>query len=101
MYYMLLYDVVPDYLERRAAFRESHLALVRAAHARGELVMAGALHDPVDGAVLVFKTNNPSVPEEFAKHDPYVLNGLVTNWRVRRWAEVLTQAQEHPQVAPS
>ena len=90
MYYMLLYDVVPDYLDRRPAFRDSHLALARAAHERGELVMAGALHDPVDGAALVFKTENPSVPEEFAKNDPYVLNGLVTSWRVRRWAEVLT-----------
>ena len=90
MHYLLFYDVVPDYLERRSAFRDSHLTLARAAHERGELVMAGALHDPVDGAALVFKTENPSVPEEFAKNDPYVLNGLVTNWRVRRWAEVLT-----------
>ena len=89
MYYLLLYDVVEDYLERRAAFREAHLALAREAQARGELVMAGALHDPVDGAALVFKTDDRSVVERFAEHDPYVRNGLVTCWRVRRWAVVI------------
>jgi uncharacterized protein YciI len=89
MYYLLLYEVVDDYLERRAAYRDAHLALAREAQARGELVMAGALHDPADGAVLVFRGDDPSVAERFARGDPYVRNGLVTNWRVRRWAVVI------------
>lgn len=89
MYYMLLYDVVPDYLERRGAYRDAHLDLARAAQARGELVMAGALHDPVDGAALVFKGDDSSAAEAFAKNDPYVQNGIVTSWRVRRWAVVI------------
>jgi uncharacterized protein YciI len=89
VYYLLLYDVIEDYLERRAAFREAHLALAREAQARGELVMAGALHDPVDGAALVFKAESPAVAERFAEGDPYVRNGLVTAWRVRRWAVVI------------
>ena len=89
MYYLLLYDVADDYLERRPAYRDTHLTLARAAQARGELVMAGALHDPVDGAALVFRADDPSVAERFAENDPYVRNGLVTNWRVRRWAVVI------------
>jgi uncharacterized protein YciI len=89
VYYLLLYDVVEDYLERRAAFREAHLALAREAQARGELTMAGALHDPVDGAALIFKADSPAVAEQFAERDPYVRNGLVTAWRVRRWAVVI------------
>lgn len=89
MYYLLLYDVVPEYVERRAAFREAHLALARAAQERGELVLAGALHDPVDGAALLFKTDDPAVVERFAESDPYVLNGLVTKWRVRPWMVVI------------
>lgn len=88
MYYLLLYDVVDDYLDRRGAFRDAHLSLVRAAQERNELFMAGALHDPVDGAALVFKADDASVAERFAENDPYVRNGLVTRWRVRRWAVV-------------
>ena len=85
MHYLLLYDVVPDYVARRAAFRAEHLSLAQAAHARGELVLGGALADPVDGAVLVFRGDSPTAAEAFARADPYVRNGLVTRWRVRAW----------------
>jgi uncharacterized protein len=89
MHYLLFYDVVPDYVERRAAFREAHLAHGRAAVARGELVLGGALAKPVDGAVLLFRGPGPEVAETFAATDPYVLNGLVTGWRVREWTTVV------------
>ncbi len=89
MHYLLFYDVVPDYVERRAAFRDEHLALARAAHARGELVLAGALADPVDSAVLFFQGDSPEVARAFAAADPYVKNGLVTRWRVRQWTTVI------------
>ena len=89
MYHLLLYDLVDDYLERRPAFREEHLNLARDAYARGELVMAGALADPVDGAVLVFRSEDASVPEGFARQDPYVRAGLVARWRVRPWTVVI------------
>ncbi len=88
-YWLLLYDVVDDYVERRAPFREAHLELARQAHARGELVMAGALADPADGAVLVFMADDPAAAEDFVRVDPYVKQGLVTAWRVRRWNVVV------------
>ena len=88
-YWLLLYDVVDDYVERRAPFRPAHLELARQAHGRGELVMAGALNDPADGAVFVFQADDPSVVEEFARADPYVTGGIVTSWRVRRWNVVV------------
>jgi uncharacterized protein YciI len=88
-HFLLFYNVVPDYVERRAAFRAEHLALARAATARGELVLAGALADPVDGAVLLFRGDSPAVAERFAAADPYVTNGLVTRWRVRPWTTVV------------
>ena len=89
MYFLLLYDVVDDYVERRAALRDDHLALARAAHARGELLLAGAFTDPVDGAALVFTTDDRGVVERFVQHDPYVLNGLVTRWHVHEWSVVV------------
>ena len=89
MHYLLYYDVVPDYLERRPAHREEHLALARAAHARGELVLAGALASPADGAVLVFRGDSAELVERFARADPYVRHGLVSSWRVREWSVVI------------
>lgn len=89
MYFVLTYKTVENYVERRAPFREEHLALARAAHARGELVMAGALADPPDAAVLVFKGEGPVVAEAFVESDPYVRNGLVTEWSVRPWTVVI------------
>src|SRR5512147_1868749 len=88
MHYILFYDVVPDYVERRAQFRELHLKHARAAYDRGELVLAGALADPVDGAVLIFRGPPSDAAETFAKSDPYVTNGLVKQWRVRKWTTV-------------
>jgi uncharacterized protein YciI len=89
VHYLLFYDVVPDYAQRRLPFRAEHLALARAAQARGELVLAGALADPIDGAVILFRADSPAVAEAFAAADPYVCNGLVTRWRVRAWTTVV------------
>ena len=55
MYYILFHKTADNYVEKRAPFREEHLAYANAALQRGDLVMAGALAEPVDGAVLVFK----------------------------------------------
>jgi uncharacterized protein YciI len=89
VHYLLLYDVVSDYVDRRAAHRAEHLALARAAYDRGELVLGGALADPVDGAVLVFRGDSPAAAEAFARADPYVRFGLVTRWQVRVWNTVV------------
>lgn len=69
-HFLLLYDVVPDYAERRAAYRAEHLTMLRAAHRRGELILAGALTDPIDGAVLLFRGETPEAAERFAVADP-------------------------------
>lgn len=89
MHFLLFYDLEPDYLERRASFRTEHLELARTAQARGELVLAGALADPADGAVLLFTGDTPEAAERFAKADPYVRAGLVSAWRVRAWTTVI------------
>jgi uncharacterized protein len=88
MHLLLEYTLADDYLERRAALREDHLALAREAHERGELLLAGALPDPYDRALLVW-TAPRDVVERFAAADPYVTNGLVTRWTVRSWNVVI------------
>lgn len=86
----LFYDLVDDYLERRTALREEHLALAREARERGDLLLAGAMSDPYDQALLVWSTDDASIVEAFAEADPYVVNGLVKSWRVRTWNVVVS-----------
>lgn len=88
MHYLMFYEVGEDYVSRRAEFRSAHLALAWKASDRGELVLGGALANPVDGAVLLFKGDSPEVAEKFARADPYVINGIVKKWYVREWTTV-------------
>ena len=90
-YFVLTYDIVKDYVERRAPLREEHLRLLREAHARGEVVLAGAVGDPPQTALLVFRSESPAAAEKFARADPYVINGLVTRWTVQPWNVVVGQ----------
>ena len=99
MHYLLMYDVTDDYVERRGQFRAAHLELARQAVERGDMVLGGALADPVDGAVLLFRGSSPEAAEAFARADPYVANGLVRRWRVRPWTTVIGPMAEVP-IAP-
>ena len=96
MHYLLFYNIVDNYAERRLPFRAAHLAHAEKAVARGELVLGGALANPIDGTVLLFKGSSPDAAEAFAKNDPYVTNGLVTKWRVREWTTVVGELAENP-----
>lgn len=89
MYYILFYKTVDSYIEKRAPYREVHLAYANESYKRGELMIAGALADPADKAVLIFKGESPKVAEEFAKNDPYVKNGLIVDWKIRPWTVVI------------
>lgn len=96
MHYLLFYEVVDNYAERRAPFRAAHLEYAKQAVGRGELVLGGAFANPIDGTALLFKGASPALVEAFAKNDPYVVNGLVTKWRVREWTTVVGELAENP-----
>ncbi len=96
MHFLLMYDLASDYLERRPAFRDEHLRLSWQAIDRGELVLGGALADPVDLAILLFQGESPEAAEAFAGADPYVRNGLVRSWRVRPWTTVVGDDASSP-----
>lgn len=96
MHYLLFYEAGEDYVTRRAAFRDQHLRLAWAASERGELVLGGALANPIDGAVLLFQGDSPEVAERFARADPYVINGVVKRWHVRQWTTVAGEYAAQP-----
>jgi uncharacterized protein YciI len=89
MHYLLFYEFGEDYLSRRTEFRNAHLEVAWQASERGELVLGGALANPPDGPVVLFKGDSPEVAEKFAKADPYVTNGIVKSWYVREWTTVV------------
>ena len=86
MHFLLIYDLAPDYLERRAAYRAEHLKL--AWEAKGVL-LGGALGEPADRALLLFEGDSAEEAKRFANADPYVRNGLVKRWEVRPWTTVV------------
>jgi uncharacterized protein len=98
MHYILFYDVVENFTEKRTPFRGAHLCFAREAFEKGELLLAGALADPPDGAVLVFRGASPEPAEDFARRDPYVTSGLVKSWRVRKWTTVIGDGATPPNV---
>jgi uncharacterized protein YciI len=88
-HFLLFYEAGPDYAERRQPYRAEHLRYGQASVERGELILGGAYGDQVDGAVLVFVGDTAEVAEQFAKHDPYVIHGVIQRWWVRPWTVVL------------
>ena len=88
-HFLLFYTTADDYLERRGDYRSDHLRLAWEYQERGDLVLAGALADPPDGAVLLFRGESPAAAAEFASRDPYVANGLITRWHIREWTTVI------------
>jgi uncharacterized protein YciI len=89
-YFVLRYEsVVDDYVARRAPFRAEHLRLLGDLHARGEVVMGGAVGDPPEGAIIVFRCDSAEVVEAFVAADPYVRNGLIRSWHIQPWNVVV------------
>ncbi len=85
-HWIVFYDYVEGIVEKRAPYREAHLALARAWKEDGRMLMGGAVGDPPHGAILVFTTN---AVQEFIDADPYIEAGLVTGHRVEPWNAVI------------
>ena len=96
MHFLLFYTYAPDVLERRGQFRAGHLKLAWEAQQRGELILGGALTDPVDMGILLFSVPSKDVIEKFVAEDPYVKGGLVTKWSIRNWMTVVGDQASNP-----
>ena len=86
MHFLLFYEKSPDHAEREKPLMAAHRKHLDAAVCRRELVLGGSLRQPIDGAaVLLFQADTVAIAEEFARADPYVVDGLVNRWTVRPW----------------
>ncbi|MGE3959329.1 MAG: YciI family protein [Vicinamibacterales bacterium] len=77
------YDVAPDALPKLMAHFPAHRARLEDFHARGLLVAAGPLGNPPTSAMGIFVSREAA--EEFIQGDPFVTNGLVSQWRLLEW----------------
>jgi uncharacterized protein YciI len=86
--YLMSYRAVDDFLPLAQANVAGHRARLQEFHERGVLLLAGPLGEPGNGdAIGVFTTREAA--EEFVSGDPFVVNGVVAEWSVRPWNEVL------------
>jgi uncharacterized protein YciI len=77
------YEMAPDALSKVRVHYPMHRARLNEFHARGVLLAAGPLGNPPEGAMGIFTTREAA--EEFIKGDPFIINGLVTKWRLVEW----------------
>lgn len=86
--YILFYETADDVLAKVPIHLPAHRARWERFQADGTLLMIGPFSDPREGAMAVFTTREAA--EEFARGDPFVLNGVVRNWYIREWDEAIS-----------
>lgn len=95
LHFMLIYELAPDFLKRRAEYRDRHLALAWKAAAAGDLLLGGVFEEPAEKAMLLFRGSREAA-RRFAEADPYVVFGLVRQWQVRQWHTVVGEGAAIP-----
>ena len=103
-YHVLLYDYVPNILEKRVPYRQDHLKHAMTLVDKGHLQLGGAWAEDedktsddsatnqIDGACIVLKDMKKEEIEDFVKNDPYFINGLVPNYKIKSWNVVIGSA---------
>ncbi len=81
--YVLFYE--SGDLSRAAEHFPPHKARYTDFMQRGLLLSLGPFSDR-SGSMAVFTTREAA--EEFASGDPFVLHGVVSDWKIREWREV-------------
>lgn len=84
---VMFYEVAPDGMAKAKIHYAAHRARLDEFYARGVLLMAGPYANPAEGAMGIFTSRNAA--EEFIQGDPFVINGVVSKWRLCDWNEVL------------
>ena len=88
MKYVMTYRAVEDFMPLAQQHYPAHASRVQEFAGRGVLLMVGTFDEPMDGTAMgVFATREAA--EEFIAGDPFVLGGVVADWTVRPWDEVL------------
>ncbi len=84
--YVLLYESASDVATKAPNHFAAHRARWQEFQDDGALLLIGAFTDRT-GSMAVFSTREAA--EKLASTDPFVLNGVVSTWRVHEWNEAI------------
>ena len=88
--HVLFYESGEDYAEMSPLLIPRHEERVEDFRAQGTLLMVGAFSKPQEeGTMAIFTTREAA--EDFAQGDPLVVYGVVRDWYVRQWNEILSK----------
>jgi hypothetical protein len=85
-YFAAIITLVENVVERRAPYREAHLAYLRGLKAEGRVVLGGAFADPVDTALIIYRGASKADVEKMIENDPYMKNGIWPKVSIREWS---------------
>jgi hypothetical protein len=83
--YVLFYDMGPAGMEMAQQLFPAHQKWFEEFMRRGVLLSLGRFADGDAGAMAMGVFTSREAAEEFVAADPFVLNEVVGNWRVREW----------------
>jgi uncharacterized protein len=76
--FVVIYRYVPDMEHRRLPHREGHLRWLHELAEQGLALLAGAIQDPLDSAVLVVRATDLYEARRLLIDDPYAKANLIT-----------------------
>jgi uncharacterized protein len=80
---VVIYEYVPDILERRGEHRDAHIQWLRQWQADGRLLAGGAFGTPPSGGLFILRQDADA--QAMIDGDPYVKAGLVASSRIAAW----------------
>ncbi len=89
VFFETFYDSLEDAVSKAPEVIAAHRARSQEWHARDTLLMAGAFHNnPEEKLRTMAICTTREAAEEYAGGDPFVLNGMVSTWYIRQWANM-------------
>src|SRR5215211_401843 len=73
----------------------AHAKRSKKLHEDGTLLMAGAFLDDTDEPLSTMAvTSSREAAEEYVRGDPFFLNGMMSEWYTRKWANMFASASQ-------
>lgn len=84
------FESLDDVRQSAPAQMAEHVSRSKQLHADGVLLMAGAfLDEPGEPVRTMGVLASREAAEDYAHRDPFVVDGMVSEWPVREWANML------------
>jgi uncharacterized protein YciI len=87
--FILQYEYVENVLEKRAPYREAHLAVFGKQIQDGNVIIGGTIDYPPKGALSIFRNLTSEDIEQIVQQDPYFINGIVTKYTIKPYIAVI------------